>query len=98
MPLAMPPTALTLLVATAGLAAVAFALLFLHAATRARADADAASRAALHTYYLDLEVLEQPTAPLPAWALLETLSDASLDASLDGPVATPQPHLGEQSA
>jgi hypothetical protein len=95
MPLAMPPTALTLLVATAGLAAVAFALLFLHAATRARDDADAASRAALHTYYLDLEVLEQqPTVPLPTWALLETLSDASLDDS----VATPQPHLGEQSA
>lgn len=74
--------ALTLLVATAGLAAVAFALLFLHAATRGRDDADAASIAALHTFYLDLEVLEQqPTAPLQNVA-----------------VAPPEPILDEQSA
>ena len=78
--------ALTLLVATAGLAAVAFALLFLHAATRGRDDADAASIAALHTFYLDLEVTEQPTMPLPEIA------------TLDGPVRASEPHLDEQSA
>ena len=56
--------ALTLLVATAGLAAVAFALLVLHATTRARDEAVAARIAALHRYSLDLEALEQPTEPL----------------------------------
>lgn len=82
MSLALPPTALTLLVAIAGLAAVAVALSFLHAAMRNRDDADAAIIAALHAYYLDLDVLEQqPTVPL-----------------LDTPVARSGDNLDEQRA
>lgn len=82
----MPPTALTLLVATAGLAAVAFALLVLHAASRGRNAADATALSALHAYYAELDALsEQSTEPLPA-------------PPLDTPVRVSEPNLGERSA
>ena len=57
MPLTIP---LTILLATAGLAALAFTLLFFHAASRSRQTLDAATLAELTAFYAADEADTQP--------------------------------------
>ena len=71
MPLTIP---LTILLATAGLAALAFTLLYIHAASLSRETFDAAALAELTAFY---SVDEADTQPLPHIDRAEMAVEAS---------------------
>ena len=74
MPLTIP---LTILLATAGLAALAFTLLYLHAASLSRETFDAAALAELTAFYAVDEADTEPMARLDrAEAVVETPESA----------------------